>query len=87
MRRTGEGDSASFEEITWEQGLKQVGDRLDLLRAARRGNRVALLTEGVRGHLAQLFESFMRHLGSPRPLHYAFDHPHTLYAATHQFFG
>ncbi|MCH7670543.1 MAG: molybdopterin-dependent oxidoreductase [Proteobacteria bacterium] len=87
MRRTGEGDSASFEEITWEQGLKQVGDRLDLLRAARRGNRVALLTEGVRGHLAQLFESFMRQLGSPRLLHYDFDHPHTLYAANQQFFG
>ena len=87
MRRTGEGDSASFEEITWEQGLKQVGDRLDLLRAARRGNRVAFLTEGVRGHLAQLFESFMRQLGSPRLLHYDFDHPHTLYAANQQFFG
>jgi len=57
MRRTGEGESASFEEITWEQGLKQVGDRLDLLRAARRGNRVAFLTQGVRGHLAQLFDS------------------------------
>ncbi|MCH8173903.1 MAG: molybdopterin-dependent oxidoreductase [Proteobacteria bacterium] len=87
MRRTGAGDSASFEEITWEQGLKQVGDRLDLLRAARRGNRVAFLTEGVRGHLAQLFESFMRQLGSPRLLHYDFDHPHTLYAANQQFFG
>ena len=87
MRRTGEGDSASFEEITWEQGLTQVGDRLDLLRAARRGNRVAFLTEGVRGHLAQLFESFMRQLGSPRLLHYDFDHPHTLYAANQQFFG
>ena len=87
MRRTGEGESASFEEITWEQGLKQVGDRLDLLRAARRGNRVAFLTQGVRGHLAQLFESFMRQLGSPRLLHYDFDHPHTLYAANQQFFG
>ncbi len=87
MRRTGAGDSASFEEITWEQGLTQVGDRLDLLRAARRGNRVAFLTEGVRGHLAQLFESFMRQLGSPRLLHYDFDHPHTLYAANQQFFG
>lgn len=84
MQRNGEG---SFEEITWEQGLKQVGDRLDLLRAAGRGNRVALLTTGVRGHLAQLFESFMRQLGSPRLLHYDYDHPHTLYAANQQFFG
>jgi len=87
MRRAGAGDAGSFEEITWEQGLKQVGDRLDLLRAARRGNRVALLTQGVRGHLAQLLESFMRQLGSSRLLHYDFDHPHTLYAANQQFFG
>ena len=87
MVQTGERGSNEFEEVTWEQGLSQVGDRLDLLRAARRGNRVALLTEGVRGHLAQLFESFMRQLSSPRLLHYDFDHPHTLYAANEQFFG
>ncbi len=85
--QAGDRGSMSFEQITWENGLDQLAGRLDLLRAARRGNRVSFLTEGVNGHLAQLIESFMRQLGSNRLLHYDFDHPHTLYAANQKFFG
>ena len=87
LRQTAERGSTSFEKITWDEGLDQVGERLDLLRAAGRGNRVALLSQGVRGHLAQLFESFMQQMGSERLLHYDFNHPHTLYAANQRFFG
>ena len=85
--QTGDRGSMSFEQITWENGLDQLADRLELLRAARRGNSVSFLTEGVNGHLAQLIESFMRQLGSNRLHHYDFDHPHTLYAANQKFFG
>jgi len=87
LLRTGKRGSGSFEQTTWDEGLAQVGDRLDLLRAAGRGNRVALLSTGVRGHLAGLFELFMQQLGSERLLHYDFGHPHTLYAAHRRFFG
>ena len=77
----------SFAQITWEEGLSEVAGRLDLLKAAGRGHRVAMLSEGVGGQLAQLFELFMTQLGSTRLLHYDFDHPHTLYAANQRFFG
>lgn len=87
LLRTGERGAMSFEQITWEDGLGQLAERLELLRAARRGNNVCLLSEGTNGHLAQLFESFMRQLGSNRLHHYDFDHPHTLYAANQGFFG
>ncbi|MCZ6642744.1 MAG: molybdopterin-dependent oxidoreductase, partial [Gammaproteobacteria bacterium] len=87
LMQTAERGSMSFAKITWEEGLSKVADRLDLLRAARRGNRVCLLSQGVRGHLAQLLELFMEQLGSERLLHYDFDHPHTLYAANKRFFG
>ena len=87
LQQTAERGSMSFTQITWEQGLSKVADRLDLLRAAGRGNRVCLLSQGVRGHLAQLFEHFMNQLRSDRLLHYDFDHPHTLYAANQRFFG
>ena len=87
LKQTSARGSGSFEQITWDEGLDQLGSRLDLLRAARRGNRVAMLTQGVRGHLAQLFDNFMRQLGSQRLLHYDFNHPHTLYAANQRFFG
>ena len=60
LKQTSARGSGSFEQITWDEGLDQLGSRLDLLRAARRGNRVAMLTQGVRGHLAQLFDNFMR---------------------------
>ena len=87
LMQTGQRGSMSFVQITWEEGLSKVADRLDSLRAADRGNRVCLLSQGVRGHLAQLFELFMDQLGSERLLHYDFDHPHTLYAANQRFFG
>ena len=87
LMQTAERGSMSFAQITWEEGLSKVADRLDLLRAARQGNRVCLLSQGVRGHLAQLLELFMEQLGSERLLHYDFDHPHTLYAANKRFFG
>ena len=87
LMQTAERGSKSFAKITWEEGLSKVSDRLDLLRAARRGNRVCVLSQGVRGHLAQLLELFMEQLGSERLLHYDFDHPHTLYAANKRFFG
>ena len=81
------GRGSSFEEIPWEEGLAAVGGQLDLLRAAGRGNRVAVLSAGVRGHLASLLELFVAQLGSNRLLHYDFAHPSTLYAANERFFG
>jgi anaerobic selenocysteine-containing dehydrogenase len=87
LLRTGDRGIGSFTPTTWEEGLASVGDRLRGLRISNEGKRVCLLTKGVRGHLAQLFELFMSQLGSERLLHYDFSHPHTLYAANERFFG
>jgi len=85
--RPGVDPAGSFSPITWTEGLASVAERLRSLRANGEGHRVCLLTRGVRGHLAQLFELFMSQLGSERLLHYDFAHPHTLYAANERFFG
>ena len=87
LLQTGERGSDAFAQITWEEGISRVADRLDLLNAADRGHRICLLSQGVGGQLAQLFELFMDQLGSERLLHYDFDHPHTLYAANQRFFA
>ena len=87
LQQTSERGSMSFAQTTWEEGLSKLANRLDLLRAAGRGNRVCLLSQGVRGNLAQLLERFMEQLGSERLLYHDFDYPHTLYAANKQFFG
>jgi len=87
MAQTGGRGSGSFEQITWEDGLSRVADRLGSIREDGRGDSVCFLSEGVRGHLADLFGRFMEQMGSGRLLHYEFTHPGTLYAANQHFFG
>jgi anaerobic selenocysteine-containing dehydrogenase len=79
--------SGSFVRTTWDEGLAALTTRLRALRESGQGERVCLLTQGARGHLAILLERFMEGLGSSRLLHYDFTHPHTLYAATKILFG
>jgi anaerobic selenocysteine-containing dehydrogenase len=87
LRRTGARGTGAFEPITWEEGLSMLADRLRPLRANGKGDRICLLSEGVRGHLALLLEGFMEQLGSKRLLHHDFAHPGTLYAANERLFG
>jgi len=81
----GQRGTDEFVQITWGDGLSHVAERL--VAAGSRSNSVVLLSEGVRGHFANLLELFMVELGSNRLLHYDFAHPHSLYAATKQLFG
>jgi menaquinone reductase, molybdopterin-binding-like subunit len=85
--RTGERGAGSFSRTSWDEGLAEVAERVRESRNAARASAIGLLTGGVRGHLAELLESFMAELGSERLLHYDFAHPHTLYAANERVFG
>ena len=87
LRRTAARGKGGFEPATWDEALSSLADRLRPLRAKGQGNRVCLLSEGVRGHLALVLERFMEQLGSQRLLHYDFAHPSTLYAANERVFG
>ena len=87
LTRTGRRGELEFEPTTWEESLADLAGRLELMRIAGRGRGVALLSGGVRGHVASLFELFMARLGSNQLLHYDFNHPETLHAATERFFG
>jgi anaerobic selenocysteine-containing dehydrogenase len=87
LLRTGARGTGNFDPITWEDGLSRLAERLRALRANGQGDRICLLSEGVRGHLALVFERFMEQLGSKRLLHYDFAHPGTLYAANERLFG
>jgi anaerobic selenocysteine-containing dehydrogenase len=83
MIQNGERGDDEFVKITWEDGLSRTAERL----AAARHDGICFLSQGVRGHLADLFELFMGELGSDRLLHYDFAHPHALYAANKRLFG
>ncbi len=49
LLRTGDGDTLAFEQATWAEALAVVAERINELKAGGRGNRVAFLSEGVRG--------------------------------------
>jgi anaerobic selenocysteine-containing dehydrogenase len=83
MIQNGERGGDEFVKTTWEDGLSRSAERL----AAARRDGIYVLSQGVRGHLANLFELFMGELGSDRFLHYDFAHPHALYAANKRLFG
>ncbi|HEX9852612.1 MAG TPA: molybdopterin-dependent oxidoreductase [Woeseiaceae bacterium] len=83
MIQKGERGDDEFVKTTWNDGLSRTAERL----AAARQDSIYFLTQGVRGHLANLIELFMDELGSDRLLHYDFAHPHALYAANKRFFG
>ncbi|MGH8195861.1 MAG: molybdopterin-containing oxidoreductase family protein [Woeseiaceae bacterium] len=83
--QNGDRGSDEFVEITWEDGLSRAAERLNAARERNGG--IYFLSQGVRGHLANLFELFMDELGSAHLLHYDFAHPHALYAANNRLFG
>lgn len=85
MVQNGERGNDTFLQTTWEEGLSSVASRLVVSR--NRANSIYFLSQGVRGHLANLFELFMGGLGSDHLWHYDFDHPHSLYAANDRLFG
>jgi anaerobic selenocysteine-containing dehydrogenase len=83
MLQHGERGADNFMQATWEEGLSRVADSM----GAASGGGIYFLSEGVRGHLGNLFELFMGELGSENLLHYDYAHPHSLYAANSRFFG
>jgi anaerobic selenocysteine-containing dehydrogenase len=87
LLRAGARGAGAYTPTTWEEGLTRVARRLSLLRERGQGDRICMLSEGVRGHLAIVFERFMERLGSPRLWHYDFAYPSTLYAANERLFG
>ncbi|HEY0687376.1 MAG TPA: molybdopterin-dependent oxidoreductase [Steroidobacter sp.] len=87
LLRTGDRGAGAFVPTTWDEGLAKIAERLRTLRENDRGNRICFLSEGVRGHLAMVFERFMEQLGSQRLWHFDFAHPRTLYEANQRLFG
>ena len=84
MLQHGDRGSDNFMQITWEDGLSRVAEHL---AKARDSDGIYFLSQGVRGHLAGLFELFVDGLDTSHLLHFDFAHPHALYAANERLFG
>ena len=60
MRRTGERGAGQFEEITWDEAIKTLSDKLREIREQKGANTVAFATkkkDGVTGIAAEIFAS------------------------------
>lgn len=87
QRRAGDRGDGATSPISWEAAFNTAAERLAALHRAGHGDRIALLTGPVRGHLHELLETFMAGLGSDRYLQYDFSLPETLFAANQHSFG
>ena len=81
----GERGNGTFLQMTWDECLGTAAERIAAARD--RGGNVYFLSEGVRGHLAELLGLFTEALGNGQLLYHDFAHPHSLYAANDRLFG
>src|SRR5262249_53230414 len=64
LRRSGERGSGAFTPISWDEALNELVGRLHALQQQGGGGAVALLTEPLRAHRAQLVDRFARAFGA-----------------------
>jgi anaerobic selenocysteine-containing dehydrogenase len=68
MRRSGDRGSGQFAEISWDEALKELVDRLDTVVAGPGASQVALVSRPRRGKRHELVSEFLRRLGAPAPV-------------------
>ncbi len=67
-------EGGELEPISWEDAEALLADRVSALRAAGRADGVYLFTDGARGSLDRLFDTWMDAIGSPnRVVYESFD--------------
>lgn len=66
LRRTGERGEGKFEEVSWDQALGSVLERLDAIAATPAG--LAFLSRPRRGRRHELVSEFLRRFGAPAPV-------------------
>ena len=67
QRRTGERGSGQFTEISWDEALAMLVERLDAAVAAGPAQ-IAFLSRPRRGRRPELVSEFLRRLGAPAPV-------------------
>ena len=68
MRRSGERGRGQFAEISWDEALTELVDRLDAAVAGPGASQVAFISKPRRGRRHELVAEFLRRLGAPPPV-------------------
>jgi anaerobic selenocysteine-containing dehydrogenase len=68
LKRKGKRGEGSWEEISWEEGVGLVSQKLKILRQEGKPHRLMVVGGRYRGHMAELMARFMEAYGSPNHL-------------------
>lgn len=70
VKRTGARGSGEFQEISWDDALKEVASRLTTLSSSKAPNSLAFLSRPLSGRRHELIENFLKGLGAPPAVWY-----------------
>jgi len=70
LKRTGERGSGRYKEISWDEAIKTVSDKLRELGSDGNADKLWLVSSSERGHLGKLAEEFMAAYGSKNHVEY-----------------
>lgn len=68
LKRTGERGTGQFQEVSWDEALKELVSHLTSLRSAKEAGSLAFLTRPLRGQRRELVERFLAWFGAPAPV-------------------
>jgi anaerobic selenocysteine-containing dehydrogenase len=87
MRRSGERGSGQFAEISWDEALKELVDRLDAVVSGAGASQVAFISRPRRGRRQELVAEFLRRMGAPAPVSFEVFDEAVLRRANEMSFG
>lgn len=68
LKRTGPRGSGQFQEMSWDEGIKELVSQLTTIREANQPRSLAFLTKPLRGQRRELIERFLKPFGGPSAL-------------------
>ncbi|HEV2178053.1 MAG TPA: molybdopterin-dependent oxidoreductase [Terriglobia bacterium] len=87
LKRSGERGSGEFQEIGWDEAIKELAAQLSALQSSQESASLAFLTSPLRGQRRELVERFLAASGAPRPTEWAFLDDAVLRRANQLSFG
>jgi anaerobic selenocysteine-containing dehydrogenase len=86
-RRSGERGSGEFREVTWDDALAELIERLNALGAANDQKSLAFITRRLQGQRQTLVEQFLNRFGAPAPVEFEVFGEEVLRRANARSFG
>jgi anaerobic selenocysteine-containing dehydrogenase len=87
LRRSGARGSGEYQEISWEDAIKELASHLPQLKSPGKPSPVAFLTEPLRDHRGVLIERFLEAIGAPPAVKFEFFEQTVLRRANALSFG